>query len=366
MKSNRIFHIICLLCVFLFDSGLKGQEASFQKKMKELELLIYNNPDQAIETGLKISQTVKPQNYVDFVSINLFLGEAYAAKQEYSKALFHGKEAYNKVKNTSHYTEQIKSLGFLANQYYVLQRDDQLNYYLNQSEQMLYKHNLPEEFRYLAGNVYFIRALNYKENLDCNFAITYFNKAINEYKFSKSPNKKVNLSVIYIQKAYCQLDFQQLDSAKSNFLKAYQISSKYQITENIVYAQLGLANVLTAKKQFRESITAINKIDSLYPHILNGEKFKSLSEIYLLMHDNNRYLYYVNNYVKIQHQINQRDIDYVTDIWNLNNKSNFEDYSQEKNKKIAFVVVISLFLIAIIVFLVIFLKKNINNKKSIS
>lgn len=341
-----------------------AQKADFQDSLNKAELLVYENPEKAIEMAHALRSEIEKKDYRLQISILLLLGNAYSSKQNYQKALEHAFSAYELAQKSEHYVDELKVLGFIANQYYILQLDEKVDFYLDKSEKIISQTPIPDSLDYVVANTYFIRALNYKDKLDCNFAINYFNKAIQVYEKSNYPNSKINLPITYIQKGYCFFDQKELDSADYNFRKAYQISLKNKIVYNQSHAQIGISKILFERKDYKSAIDTLvkveNELESSAPLSLRADIYKNLSDNYLKLEDYKNYKQYSDSYLNIKKEMDSLEVKFVENILD-SQLSNAENSIQtEKNKVILF----GSLMIVSLLGLVLFVRMRIKQKRS--
>lgn len=271
-----------------------AQNKDLSKQINEANSLVYNNPDKAILQANILLKNIKKEDISNRINIYLVLGGAFSTKEKHYEALNFGFEAYDLVKNTNYNTEQIKALGFIANQYYILQMDDKVGYYLDNSEKIIAQKPLNDSLNYLAANIYILQAIRYKDKLDCDFAINYFDKSLKAYKSANYKNSKFNLPIIYIQKAYCFYDLNQLELAKKNFEDAYNIAIKSDNEYAKSYALIGLAMVLTKNGQYQQSNDSLEKVKNNFNSQtslgLQLETYSALTENYYKLENQNAYL----------------------------------------------------------------------------
>lgn len=356
LKKNIILSLI-LVSVFSF-----GQKKSFQDSLNKAELLVYENPDKAIEMAQTLQYETGKGDYRKQISILLLMGSAYSSKQNYQKALDCAFNAYELAKKSEHPADELKVLGFIANQYYILQLDEKVDFYLDKSEKLIDQAQIPDSIDYVVANTYFIRALNYKDKLDCNFAINYFNKAIKAYENSDYTNSKINLPITYIQKAYCFFDQKQLDSADYNFRKAYEMSAQNNIIYNKSHAQIGISRVLTEQNNYQAALDTLRKVEGELETSssisLQAEVYKSISDNYLLIQDYENYKKYADSYLKIKNEMDSLEVKFVENILD-SQISNAEDSIQkEQHKLLIWGSILIISLVGLVLFVLIKIKRE--------
>lgn len=353
MKSlkSHIILLFSLLCIF----GL-AQKNGFQDSLNKAELLVYENPEKAIEMAQQLQSEIDKKDYRKQISLLLLLGNAYSSKQNYQKSLEQGFSAYELAKKNDDAIFELKVLGFIANQYYVLQLDDKVDFYLDKSEKVISQAQIPDSLDYVVANTYFVRALNYKDKLDCNFAINYFNKAIAVYERSDYANNKINLPITYIQKGYCFFDQKQLDSADYSFRKAYEISVKNQVVYNKSHAQIGISKILSERKNYTSAIDTLiqveKELETSSPLSLRAEVYKNISDNFLRIEDYKNYKKYSDSYLKIKKEMDSLEVKFVENIMDSQISNADDSIQKEKNKMMIFGSILIISLVGMILFVI--------------
>jgi tetratricopeptide (TPR) repeat protein len=81
---------------------------------------------------------------------------------------------------------KIKILGIVGNTYQSLQLNEKTRVYLDQAESLLSSAKASDSLNLVKGNIYYLKGMNYFYSLDSDIALSYFNKAINQYLLSKN------------------------------------------------------------------------------------------------------------------------------------------------------------------------------------
>ena len=111
------------------------------------------------------------------------------------------------------------------------------------------------------GNIYGVKGNGYKDDLDCDFALKYYNKAISAYKSAEQNQSVVNnLALVYIEKSNCLIDKQDLDSATYFLNNALSVIKKNNLIEYDQSATISLARIHQSKREFRQSNDLLNQV----------------------------------------------------------------------------------------------------------
>jgi len=320
------------LYILLFI-GIYAHSQSYEKidsMIMQADMMIFNDPDSALEMSNKIEPLAKNSDRLS--SLLLVKGGAYSAKHLSADALKYGFEAYSIAEKSKDSTMMIKSLGFIGNQYYILQFGKKAINYLDKAEKLINMQPDIAAVHHINANIYFMKGLNYKDNLDSNFAIKYFDKAIQEYQKSEDPKRSIiNMSIVEIQKAYCLMDINQLDDAEKLFLKVLQTTNKQKMTDIQSFTKIGLATLYDRKKEFVKANKLLMETQKEIGQTSNinmlVEVFDALSQNYLHQNNAEKYYYYSRKYAEIT---NQKELIDSQSISQLLKKTN-ENYSRENN-----------------------------------
>lgn len=259
--------------------------------------LIYTKPDEAIRLIEKILVKADKDSSLRVSSL-IIAASAYTEKSYNDKAIKCLVQAQEIVERKKDFVNQIRILGLLGYQYQNLQMNEKARFYLDAAEQVDKSHPLPDSLQYLKGNIFSIKGLSYRDDLDCDFANKYFNKAIATYKAAKNDSlSNTNLSVIYIHKGYCFIDKGVLDSATYVFQQAEDLIRKNKLQPDILIMQkTGMAKIYSLKKEYLASIQLLNdalKISKNIPQLdSHTQIYQLLSENYLQINDLEHYKYF--------------------------------------------------------------------------
>lgn len=227
--SFIFFLILWFLCILI--------PAQENQALNQAHALIYSNPEKSIQLAEKIYAESKEAPKVQLSAL-IILGVAYSEKFEVEKSIEHLQQAQKMAEEQEDYINQIRILSLLGYQYQILQINDKAHDYLDRAETIMEQRPLPDSLLYLRGNNYSIKSLAYKESLDCDYAVEYFNKAIDVYKkLSESEMGQTNLCIAYLNKSSCFLENRNLDSAWSSLQKTNQLLKKINVADDITVSQ---------------------------------------------------------------------------------------------------------------------------------
>jgi len=301
----KLFARFTLLVLLLSAVVTCAQEAKkIDSVLKKANVLVYEDPDEAIKTAGNIQAQYKLTTKQQTDAL-LTIAGAYSAKSYNQKAIDYGLKAYKLASAGNSDKDQVRALGFIGNQYYFLKMHDKVNLYLDMAEQIMDSKIPKDSLRFIKGNVYFVKGVNYKDKLDCDVAVSYFDKAIAEYvKTNDNNSSSLNLSIALIQKGLCLTDQLRLDDARVILLKARGIAFTNGYTENGYFADIALAKTYYAENDFKGSNTILFKIekdvDQFHGLTLQSEFYQALADNFLKLKDYGNYNIYSTKFLKLK------------------------------------------------------------------
>ncbi|MFC4165355.1 hypothetical protein ACFOWU_16930 [Epilithonimonas zeae] len=356
-----------LFIFFLMSSqvvfGQSEDNVKLEEKITSADRMAFVNPDSALTTLKKLEPKIDGGRLKS--KFLLAKGSAYSVKHLSSDALKFGFESLNNSQKGKDSLMMINALGFIGNQYYILKLNKKAINYLNKAETIIDYLN-DDSLQQVTANIYFVKALIYKDNLDSEFAIRYFDKAINEYKKSKDKSTLLNVNITKMQKGYSLIDIGRSDEAESIYLEVVKETEYHKISELYPYAKIGLAAVYESKKQFEKANKILLEAEKQIRNTSNigmlTEVYDALSQNYLGQNDKEKYFYYsqkLENHLLQNDDIEKKSF---SDLLNKNIES--RDLELENNQRLFGMFVILIFLI--VFGSLFYIKKRINRLKSVN
>ena len=284
-----LYLLFLILSIFVFSQS----EKDLEKQITEVDRMAFVDPDSALIMFKKL----EPKINDDRLKSKLLLskGSAYSVKHLSSEALKAGFEALDISQKSHDSLSIVNTLGFIGNQYYILKLNKKAINYLNRAETII-DFLKDGGLGQMSANIYFVKALIYKDNLDPAFAITYFDKAINEYTKHNDRSSILNRNITRIQKGYSLIDIGKADEAEKLFLQVISESNRYKMSEVSDYAKVGLAityenkkNYVRANEILLETERRIGKTGNVG---LLTEIYDALSQNYLYQNNAPQYFLY--------------------------------------------------------------------------
>ena len=288
---NRLVKIIVFSCFWICSGSaiLAQSDKSLDSLISAASLKVYSQPRQAIALGLQYYKLSK-NNIPAKISTLLVIGNGYAAGNDYEKAIKYVSEANALAAASEDRINQLRTLGFLASQYLRLEMNKKALVYLNDADQIAKTSKIPDSMRYLRGNIYLLKGLVYKHNLDCDFAVSHFNKAI--FEFRNQPKNKfarANIAQAYNQKGFCLIEKRPSDSAKASFENAIRSAKENNSQSIIANSLMGLGVINGLEKKTKQAIVYLNQSREIAEKLqlaeLKSEVYLNLSKNYLAVND---------------------------------------------------------------------------------
>jgi len=326
-----------------FGFGQSESHIQLEQQITAADRMAFSNPDSALIALKKL----EPKLDDDRLKSKFLLakGSAYSVKHLSSDALRLGLAALNNSEKSKDSLMMINSLGFIGNQYYILKLNKKAINYLNRAETIIDYLN-DNSLQQVTANIYFVKALIYKDNLDPEFAIRYFDKAINEYIKSKNKSILLNINITKIQKGYSLIDIGKAKEAEIIFSEVIRESEKNKIAEVYSYARIGLAASLESQKEFLKAnqilLETEKQIGKSQDIGMLTEIYDALSQNYLGQNNENRYFFYnqklENNLLKNE-EIEKKSF---SDL--LDKNVELQNVELNNNRKLFYIFMILIFL----------------------
>lgn len=377
MKKEKHFFLtlfspFIMVVLLLAATSISAQEAKkIDSILDKANLMVYEDPDKAISivNNLLLQNKLSTKQQANAL---LTIAGGYSAKRHNQRAIEYGLKVYRLAEKEQANNEQVRALGFIGNQYHFLKMHDKVNLYLDMAEEIMDKKIDKDSLHFIKGNVYFVKGVNYKDKLDCDVAISYFDKSIAEYtKTTDNNSKNLNLSIALIQKGLCLTDQLQLNDARAVLIKAKNIAFKNGYTENEYYTDIALAKTYFAENDYRQSNAILFKIekqvDVFHGLNLQNEFYSALADNFLKLNDYENYNTYSKKYLKGKIEIDSLE---VNSFHNLISEIAVEKgntlKTQNRNEDFYIVIAFVLFLLLalFLAFKIFKVKKSLRNREA--
>lgn len=341
----------------------------FSQNKKQIDSLIritsleiYKNPDNAIRVGNQIvKKAIENKNFDYTIKGYKLISDAYSAKRNYEKSLEYVIKANELLKFSKDELLKITIVNKTAIQYHQLKIYDKSIQYLDQAEQLILNYPGKDSIYTQLGKNYAVRAFIYKEKLNCEIAIFFFDKAISELKKANDKTNNSALSIVKYNKGNCYLLISNSKLANINFKEAIAHAKIVNAKSLQGFAMKGMAKVYTLEGDYAAAITTLKEAQSISADvndlILNQEIYNGLSENYLAVNDWDNYKVYHAKYLVTQHLIKQSERKSISVILSEKEKELDANLKSEK-PKFYFTIGIILLFSMVSLFLFLFIKKK--------
>lgn len=368
MLNNFTYYLFICVCFFNTNHLYTNQfqnEKQIDSLLKANTNTIYDNPNVAIEIGLSVYNKKTTSIKTKIKALRL-VSSAYTSKRDYQKALEYTIQTEELSNQLNDPILNIELLIKIGNLYQQLKVFDKSIKYLDKAEQLCLSFPTRDSVGLFLGNAYLIKGFVYKDNLNCDIALSFFDKGIAEYKKLEKSSPKSNLSIAFYNKGNCYVALSEYENAKISFDKAISYAKSQKANSLISFALKGLAEVYTLEGKYQEAINllqiSLKQSENVGDIILNQGIYKGLFENYLALNQWEEYQKYYALYLKTQSEIKRSERNSISDSISENLKVNTEKHNTIKtnyNNYIKFIIIILILIIAVIIFF------EIKNKKTI-
>ena len=370
-NSIKFTFITITILLLGISQNAKGQ-GELSLKLNKANSMIYSDSEKSVALATEVYKN-SPKNSSLQLSSLIVLGTAYGEQINTEKSIKYLLIAQKIAELRKDYVNQARVLSLIGYQYQALQMNEKTHSYLNQAEDIINLHPLPDSLLYLRGNNYSIKASMYEETFGCDYAIEYFNRAINVYKKLKNNDvAKTNLCIGYLHKSLCFLENSKMDSARISLTESDKIIKQIKLTDDVeISQQIAWAKYHTIKKDYKKSITILNKniekAKNMSQAGLDMEIYHLLSQNYLALNDIPQYNHFSDLYTETKKKFSEIEKKSITHIINRPAKNiNAEGIKLSENKFYTAIIILALIIIIIVFFIIksYRLKKKINDLRS--
>ena len=328
-------------------------------------LNVYENPDESINFGNSVMEN---NTYPDNTKAraNMLISFAYTSKRDYRKALEYIIKSKNLSKNVKNRELQLEILFKTAVLYQQLKVYDKALEDIQKAEQIILTYPPTHSVYKNLPKYNILKAIIYKDNLNCEIALDYFDRALKLYEKYNISNP-ANQSIAYYNQGNCYSLLSELNLAKSSFSKAISFAQKQNANSLVAFAQKGLAEVYFMEGDYQKAIDmlqqALDKNKSVNDMILNLGIYEGLFENNLALNKWGDYQKYYDLYLKTQKDIKQSERSSISDFM-FENSEIKKEIINDMNSKFKTLIFSAITIVTFLFF--IFLFKRNKNKKAIN
>jgi len=292
---------IVLFLILAVSSPTLSAQKEDTPNLDSLFLMMNSNPDKVIRLGNELYKKYKGNPRME-ISVLTIIGSSYSVKKDYEKAIEYAFKTREISQKINDYPTQIQVAGFIGEKYHNLNIYSKAKYYADEAYELIEKHPLPESLKFYKGNILYLKALIYRDELGCDFAQTYYQKALDVYIPAIKGREMLRFSVadIYNEIGGCYLEESKLEDAEISFKSSLQYAVKGDFALLNAESLAGLGRILYlkkdysgAKKDFDKAILILksNKVENANPEV-----YQYISENYYALNDIENHTYYLNLY----------------------------------------------------------------------
>ncbi|MDD3459457.1 MAG: hypothetical protein PHO74_08300, partial [Weeksellaceae bacterium] len=302
------------------------------------------------------------------IRVLLLITNSYASMRNYEKSLETALKAKEIVKKIKDPVQEFKILIKIAAQYHSLGVSDKALQILEESDKIFEKATDKSEMMFDMGSNYAIKGFIYSDQLSCDIAIEYFNKAIETYAQSGSEEERVKLnqSVVAYNKGNCYIALNDLHAAKMSYLESRELVKGTEANSLEAFSMKGLAEVLTLEGKYNEAITKLIDAEKIAGNVgdleLNSGIYRGLADSFLALKDWDNFQKFDKKY---NESIQKIKISERNTINNILNSYNQEINQKEKSWKLKYLFLISVFGIVLLLGLYSIIKSEIIFRKKL-
>lgn len=292
-------------------------------------LSVYDNPDKAIAVGNQIFEKNADNPKKQLMAL-LLISNAYSSKRDYEKSLEYALKTKEISSVLGDKILNMQVLNKIAAQYHQLGVNDKALQILDEADLVTKNFDNKDSIRFLMGNNYAIRGFIYRDQLSCDIAIEYLEKAYTEFtETAESPRTMANKSVTAYNIGNCYVKLNKLELAKSSFLNAQNLAEKAKANSLHAFSLKGLAEVYTLESQYDKALQELKVAEKLADEVgdlvLNRGIFQGMSDNYLALKDWSNYQVYKAKFEETSQFIKENERKTIHTIL-----SNYSDESKEK------------------------------------
>lgn len=364
MRNKRTYWTVFCILIFIGGSNCYGQK-QLDSLLEATGNKIFDNPNEAI---LIANQVLEEATEAETkISAYRLISNAYLSKRDNSKSLEYALKMRDYIDDIKNVKTKMKILNTIGMQHQQLRIYDKAIEYLD--EALLVSKKIPaDSIASLLAYNYAIKGFVYREQMSCEIALNYFDRAIDQFKKADKNNlMTANLSTLNYNKGNCFLQLSQIDSARATFKKAIDYAETVNAKSLYAFAKKGMSEVLTSEGNYQGAIQELKEAEtasaSVGDLILNQGIYGNLSNNYLALNDRELYKKYFEKSNEIQKQINKKEEKSINDsLDNLIKETQIE--TQENLLKLHNIFWVStLIILAFLLYFIISIRKNYNRYK---
>jgi tetratricopeptide (TPR) repeat protein len=304
-----------ILAILLILSARYSVFAQDQKKLEQLiktaNVEMYENPEKVISTGLKIIQLSK--NNIDLkIKAYKLVSDGYSSKREYQKSLKYLIKALELLPKSEDKLLKISIDTKAGIQYHQLNIYQSAITYLDRAEKMCLEYPVQDSVSSFLGVNYVVRGFIYKEKLNCDIAISFFDKGIKTLSYNNKKNENATkISIAKYNKGNCYLLLEENVLAEQSFKEALKGAKSVNAKSLEAFALKGIAQIHTFNGAYADAINELNQAYYIAKNVndlvLNQEIYLGLSVNYLAINQPEKYKEYQQKFIQTQTKLKENE-----------------------------------------------------------
>lgn len=304
-----------ILVILLLLSNRYSVFAQDQKKLEQLiktsNVEMYENPEKVISTGLKIIQLSKNNIDVKIKAYKL-VSDGYSSKREYQKSLKYLIKALELLPKSEDKLLKISIDTKAGIQYHQLNIYQSAITYLDRAEKMCLEYPVQDSVSSFLGVNYVVRGFIYKEKLNCDIAISFFDKGIKTLSYNNKKNENATkISIAKYNKGNCYLLLEENGLAEQSFKEALKGAKSVNAKSLEAFALKGIAQIHTFNGAYADAISELNQAYFIAKNVndlvLNQEIYLGLSVNYLAINQPEKYKEYQQKFIQTQTKLKENE-----------------------------------------------------------
>jgi len=298
-----------LITMLLFGFFGIANEPAVAGILDKAQKLMLQNPAEAFRLAKTVYDN-KDVNHEQKLQSLFILTNTSNMLQKPLEVIKYGNKALEIADDNGDAITKIKILGILGNTYQSLQLNEKTRVYLDQAEVLLSSPKISDSLYMIKGNIFYLKGMNYFYSLDSGIALSYFNKAINQYLQSKNPLAEINIKLAYLNKGFAliqqkqtKLAIENLNLASINTMESANHYPPQYVELQQAFIELGKAKIMALENKPDLSNNILFEIlkqrkNQAPRDDIENEIYELLSKNFLQLKDIEKHDYYESIYKK--------------------------------------------------------------------
>lgn len=323
--NNKTILLLFVYLIFNFNPILAQDLQKLDKLIKKSNSEMYENPEKVISIGFSVLRQAK--NNVDLkIKSYKLISDGYSSQRDYQKSLSYLIKALQLLPKSDDKLLNISINTKAGIQYHQLNIYQSAITYLDRAEKMSLEYPSRDSVSTFLGINYVVRGFIYKEELNCDIAISFFDKGIKELMSKNRINDNLTrISIAKYNKGNCYLLMEQIQLAQQSFKESLLYARMANAKSLEAFAKKGIAQIYTLNGTYLQAIEELNQSYNIAKNVddlvLNQEIYRGLSENYLAIKDIEKYKEYQQKLIQIQSKLKESECSSVENLLHENSQN---------------------------------------------